>query len=343
MSLSRDGSSSSEYRVKVGLLGPEENYKLTFLNRISQEKLPNSHKDVIGVTVGGLKINSTHISPFNLKSLYISLWDIDCSANFSMTRVQYYRGSGVVLLFIDENTQDQALLYCEEIRQHDLTISIGLVFLHKSRSPREIPNHLNNSELSQMEHVDLQKPEAIISWIVGIISQKQTENIWQGSTSILFVPKVALLGNPPPAPLYHSYTPPIEYDGNLPLGTTLNESIIERFLRQMGITVQDRTSVVTNRFGEFRISLQNGSVQFTPRRCLHCNRGCPQRQNICIIACTRGFSSSPPLTQADMLVMAKIIALRSEELPNSVLEQISRSFNCHSHYKYLRSTRRNFR
>ncbi len=187
--------------------------------------------------------------------------------------------------------------------------------------------------LGQFENVDLRKPEDAITWVVEVLGQKYTSNLWQGVGGLLFLPKAALLGDDPPAPHYQEYSLPTGNDNDLMQRSPLNPSTLERFLTRSGIPVRDLTTVVTNKFGEFYISLQDGTVQFTPQKCLRCKEGCPQRQVICIIANSKGYSSSPAISQAEMVVLAKIFSLRDGRLPKSVLKLILCKKKCHSNLK----------
>ncbi len=331
MNMSGDTRPEGEFRAKIALLGPEETFKTAFLRRISRDKLQDSLKEIIGVSMGTLTVDTSLLSPPIHSCLHISIWDIDCSANFSRFRARYYRGSGAVLVFVDEFTLDQGLLYCREIQRHDLAISIGVVILYDAGSPPEIPPHLNNTVFGQFENMDLRKPDDAITWVVEVLGHKYPSNLWQGVGGLLFLPKVALLGDDPPAPHYQEYSPPTGNDDDLMQESPLNSSTLERFLTRSGFPVRDLTTVVTNKFGEFCISLQDGTVQFTPQKCLRCKEGCPQRQVICMIANSKGYSSSPAIAQAEMVVLAKIFALRDGRLPKPVLKLISRKKKCHSY------------
>ncbi len=317
-----------EFRVKIALLGPDENVKAAFLNRISQLKLSNSQKEIIGVNMGTLKIDTTLLSPPKHSSLQISFWDIDCSAKFSVCREHFIRGAGAALVFLDGDTYDQGTFYCREIQQQDLSISIGLVILLDPNSSHNYSQQVFRSMSNQYECIDFHEPEEIVPWVVEKLGQKLLTNLREGCVSLLTLPKRALLGESHPATTYLPYVPLSTADADITPRSLLNTTALESFLERLGFPVRDSTSVVKNTFGEFRISLRDGTVQFIPQKCLNCNQGCPQVQNICIIGKSKGYSSNPLLSQVEMTLITKIIALYDEKLPKPVLKQLSRRIKC---------------
>ncbi len=317
-----------EYKLKMALLGPEESYKSCFRNQLSTGKLSDHNKDIIGVTIGGLKIDTNRISSLDSAHVYVSLWDLDCSHRFSMFRTQYYRGSESILVILDENTVDQAGLYCTEILQHNPSISIGLVVLYEGENSNEIAKELNDPALRQFERINIQQPREVISWALDKFYKKINENLRQDSFGILFLPKTSLLGCNPPEPRYMQYICPVEHIDELNPHRRLNHSVLEHLVTKLGFSVHNMSTVITNKFGEFNVSLREGNIQFTPRRCLRCKQRCQQQEYICIIASSKGFSSKPDITQGELLVVAKILALQDADLPDHVLKQIARLDKC---------------
>ncbi len=311
----------------MALLGPEESFKSTFRNQISSG-LADHNKDVIGVTIGGVKIETTKISPHCSTNVYISLWDLDCSNRFAMFRTQYYRGSESILVLLDENTADQAALYCNEILQHNPSISIGLIILYEGENSDEIAQELKDPAFAQFERKDIQQPRDVINWVLEKFYHKINENIRQDYFGMLFLPKATLLGLNPPNPRYREYTCPIEKFDEINPHVRLNLAGLERLIAKMGFPVNGASTVVTNGFGAFTVSLREGTIRYTPKRCLRCKQRCQQSEFICIIASSKGFSSNPEITQAELLVVAKILSLADGDLPDHVLKQITRIDKC---------------
>ncbi len=313
----------------MALLGPEESFKSAFRNKISTGNLSDHNKAIIGVTIGGLKVETNRISSLPRANIYVSLWDIDCSIRFSMFRTQYYRGSEAIIVILDENTLEQAGPYCTEILQHNPSISICMILLHDGNAS-EIDHDLNDPALRQFERVHIHQPQDALTWILDKFYFKINENFKQDSFGILFLPKSSLVGTNTLVLHYGEYACPIDHVDELNPHWRLNSSCLEHFIEKLGFPVHSSTTTITNKFGDFTVSLREGNIQYTPRRCLRCTQKqkCQQTQGICIVASSKGFSSNPELTQAELLVVAKIFALQDGDLPDHVLKQISRIEKC---------------
>jgi hypothetical protein len=317
-----------EYKIKMALLGPEESCKSAFRNKISTGNLSDHNKAIIGVTIGGLKVETNRISSLPQANVYISLWDIDCSTRFSMFRTQYYRGSEAIIVILDENTLEQAGPYCTEILQHNPSISLCMIVLHEGDDAHDIDRDLNDPALRQFERVHVHQPREALTWILEKFYHKINDMIKQDSFGILFLPRTSLLGTNPPALRYLEYACPIEHFDELNPHRRLNSTCLERFIEKLGFPVHSSSTIIANKFGNFTVSLREGNIQFTPRRCLRCKQRCQQNEYICIVASSKGFSSIPEMTQAELLVVAKIMALQDGELPDHVLKQITRLDKC---------------
>ncbi len=316
-----------EYKIKMALLGPEESFKSAFRNQISTGNLSEHTKTIIGVTIGGLMVETNRISSLPRANVYVSLWDIDCSTRFSMFRTLYYRGSEAIIVILDENTLEQAKPYCSEILQHNPSISLCMIVLHEGDADN-VARELNDPNLRQFERVHVHDPQDALKWILDKFYLKINKNLRQDSFGILFLPKASLLGTNHPELRYVEYACPIEHSDDVNPHRRLNSPCLERFIEKLGFPVHDGSTVVTNKFGNFTVSLREGNIQFTPRRCLRCKQRCQQNEFICIIASSKGFSSNPEMTQAELLVVAKILALQDGDLPDHVMKQITRIDKC---------------
>ncbi len=320
--------SVGEYKIKMALLGPEESFKSAFRNKISTGNLSDHNKAIIGVTIGGLKVETTHISSLALANVYVSMWDIDCSTRFSMFRTQYYRGSEAIIVILDENTLEQVKPYYNEILQHNPAISLCIIVLHDGDRAAEIDYELNEPELRQFERVHIHQPQEALQWILEKFYLKINQNIKQDSFGILFLPKAALFGTNPLVLHYVEYACPIEHFDELNPHVRLNSAGLAHFVEKLGFPVDGLSTIISNKFGDFTVSLREGNIQYTPRRCLRCKQRCTQNEPICIVASSKGFSSIPGMTQAELIVVAKILALQDGDLPDHVLKQMSRIDKC---------------
>ncbi|OLS13604.1 MAG: hypothetical protein RBG13Loki_2780 [Promethearchaeota archaeon CR_4] len=317
-----------EYKLKMAILGPEENFKTAFRNRIATGSLSNHNKSIIGVTLSGIKIETSKSTPYAATNIYVSLWDLDCSSRFSMFRVQYYRGSETILVLLDENTLNQAELYYNEILHYNPSISIGLIVLYEGEGFDDTSNIFRESTFQRFEKIYIKQPQETIDWALQKFHQKIKNNVREDSFAIFFLPKSALLGKNPLVAEYHDYACPIDHFDDLNPQRRLNFSHLERLITKLGFPIRGDLVIITNKYGEFNVSLREGNTQFTPKKCLSCKQKCLQQEYICIVASSRGFSSNPGITQAELLVLSKILALQDEALPDHVLKQVLRLEKC---------------
>jgi hypothetical protein len=96
---------------------------------------------------------------------------------------------------------------------------------------------------------------------------------------------------------------------------------------QTGAEVSQRSAIIALDEGEFEVTLKDGAVSFTPTICSLCSRNCPRRTNICIVGIDRGWSSDG-IGERALLVISKIWAISSRQLPIQVQKQIRFASQC---------------
>src|SRR5271157_3639600 len=318
----------SEFKFKVALLGAEESYKSAFREQVASGSLSNHNKDIIGVTISGLKLEGTPIADGRVANLYISLWDLECSDRFSMFRTSYYRGSEAIIVILDENTLDQAEYYYEEVLRHSPSLSLAIVILHDGTEIENLRSDLHSLPFNQFEQVHARRSQEIISWVVDKFRQKLQDNRRRDNFAFFFLPRDALIQDPTLVPHYLDYACPVENFDELNPQKRINFMPVSRLLDKFNIIVRNESAFVANKFGTFEVSLRDSSVLFTPRQCIDCMSKCTMREYICIIASTKGFSTQSEFSQAELIVLAKVLALQDEALPEHVLKQIGRVTKC---------------
>lgn len=112
-----------------------------------------------------------------------------------------------------------------------------------------------------------------------------------------------------------------------------NFDLILKILNVLGFHVSTKTQkIILNKdYGIFEIDLVSRDVSFTANLCLKCDIICgSKRQKICIInADTKHIGwSNIPLNHEDLLLLSKIIALKAENLPKQVANQVHKYEIC---------------
>ncbi|MFW9919925.1 MAG: hypothetical protein ACFFED_10015 [Candidatus Thorarchaeota archaeon] len=124
-------------------------------------------------------------------------------------------------------------------------------------------------------------------------------------------------------PEYH-YVPGQAY---LPECTPEDIEYIKHMAERIGTTIHDSTTRIELDFGSFEVNLKNGGILYSPVMCKHCLRECKRESRICIIGVDRGWASDEIGDRA-LLIIAKIWAIASSELPQHVQKQIRFASQC---------------
>ena len=113
-----------------------------------------------------------------------------------------------------------------------------------------------------------------------------------------------------------------------------NFKAISELLVSLGLTidVNQKNSIISKSNGNFIINLINGTVKFTPKICLECHEqaSCKySRRKLCIVEESDGICwANITVSKIDMLILAKIVAILYDLLPNHVLNQIKSLSDC---------------
>ncbi len=108
-----------------------------------------------------------------------------------------------------------------------------------------------------------------------------------------------------------------------------NQEFIETIeLMGMNIDREQKSITILNKTGEFKINLVHGDVHFLPMECVYCEENCSREfRPLCIVSDTPGWSNSC-LSGNQLLILAKIYAIKHQILPEHVWNQISQKSTC---------------
>jgi hypothetical protein len=119
----------------------------------------------------------------------------------------------------------------------------------------------------------------------------------------------------------------ISGQSHMPECTQDDIDMIISLAHQTGAQISQKSAIIALDEGEFEVILKDGAVSFTPTLCSLCRRNCPRRTNICIVGIDRGWSSDD-IGERAMLVISKIWAISSRQLPIQVQKQIRFASQC---------------
>ena len=104
-------------------------------------------------------------------------------------------------------------------------------------------------------------------------------------------------------------------------------SLFYKLLNDLGFPVNYETQkiMITKDSGTFEINLKNGNVWFTATECSECDIPCEKIRKICIVLADTTYSgwSNAQLKKSEMLILSKILALRTDTLPSTIQKQFN--------------------
>ncbi|MDD1778041.1 MAG: hypothetical protein LUQ65_07705 [Candidatus Helarchaeota archaeon] len=276
----------------------------------------NRYKNTIGCDIGVLDVQLPY------ENVVFSVWDVSSKERFRFFRHLFFKGAQCALLFFDLTRpllKVRSLI--TEIYSNIGPIPIILIGCNASDNPDQRQIDLHEVELLQT-HMG---PNAYYE--IGITNDV-FPTIFQEAAEFA----LAELG-------LTEEKRRVAYEWQQKRIENLTE-----ILEQMGYRINENSEVeILNHHGLFSVNINySGRVSFTPLICGTCqNESCeanapPHRASLCIISDGQGYSNLE-LFDTDLLILAKILAISENALPDHVLDQIRKVEGC-PHYieeKYI--------
>ena len=326
----------SEFKFKICLLGGIENIKNEFQKIVSSGRLPIKNKQNIGVNISKIDFN------YHSHTFGFYLWNINCSQRWTFLRTNYYNGSEAIIVLISETKINQIKQYLEEIKSRLPVIQIIFcVILEKCTKDEIIAKHLKSKKFKSLiksnniKINDILTPSEIFQQICSKFMIKKDTNEESDNFIINFIQSKALFNQQTLVDECNDYYEPIESFSGINLNQRINTKIITNYLSELGFKIEDDSDdylkIKNKKFGTFSIFLKNGKVNLLPIICQKCkHKNCSKYNKkffVCIEQKTKGWSNDN-LGQPELLLLSKIIALKSGILPFSVMKQITKINIC---------------
>lgn len=305
------------------------------------------HRSVIGV---GFGITSVDVDDHKLK---LQLWSPATQERFFYIRPLYYRGASTVILITRQDHLSNLSPFIREIITHLGPVPIELVLRCSSQFADVLEAHrvqLQAMGLNLSEN-PLHDPQDIYHHVGrSFLAQKQGHPY--GISLHLFIDDNYpwnLVANPPeqdPRAWLAFLETQITLLRNWAVlnlcqndfNTVLDESALMRqleiyygIIESIGATINPThtNAVLENDLGVFNINLHNGSVSFIPGHCNSCSNSCKTSLSLCIVQRAPGWSSYE-LSSNQLLIIAKIYALKYQNLPKHVNDQMKKhpAYHC---------------
>ncbi len=329
-------SLENEFKLKICLIGGYENYKNQFQKFVSSHKLPFDNKNSIGVNIS--KVNFKYNS--NIYGFY--LWNIDCDQRYSFLRTTYYHGAETIIVFISESKVEQIRSYLDEIKLRLPIITIIFcIILEKCTKNEIIEKYLKKKSFDSLiksnniKIRELSSPSEVFELICSFYVDKRETCQEIDNFTLSFISVESILREKNAKDECNDYYEPtntIETNQNC----RINTELILAYLSELGFQFEDDSldylKIKNEDFGTFSISLKNGKVKLLPIICQKCRKKKCSKVNkefyVCIEQKTKGWASNNGLGQAELLLLSKILALKSGKLPLSILKQIAKINTC---------------
>lgn len=326
----------NEFKIKICLIGGYENYKNQFQKFISSHNLEYKNKKSIGVNLSKADLI------YNSNNFGFYLWNIDCEQRYSFLRTNYYHGAEAIIVFICETKLDQIKSYLEEIKLRLPSITIIFcIILEKKKKEDIIKDNLekeNFKSLIKSNNIkisDNSSPSKILNQICTLYVNKRKIKKESDNFIIEFIPIHSFIQQKNFRDKCNEYYEP-PYNVEINKNCRIDPDLVLEYLSELGfndVTNSSESIEITNEdFGLFSISLKNGKIKLSPQICKKCSKRKCSKYNkdyyICIEQKTRGWTHNNKLGQGELLLLSKILALKSGRLPLSVLKQITKLNTC---------------
>ncbi len=302
----------SEFVFKVLVVGPREEVKDRFLLSMGPDSyFLECFKSIVGVS---LQVNVVRVKGRTVK---VQIWDVYDSPPFKAMFHHYSKGAYGALVVLTKRIEGEAPKYIEEIYKYCGEIPV-LIIIVEERSPEEIAQEYGESVIEE--------PLESLKIISERIFDRKIEPVYL-RLSYTTLPSYAQLLS----------QRRLENLTNLPV----NVSLIKEILESMGFKAENDEVVLKDERAIYTVDLKTGDVYVGPIQCENCDKDCVKREKLCIVLATSGWSSSPDISQADLLVISKVYAIANNELPPDVREKIKEIVNCpHTDLKKPKSAKR---
>ncbi|MEM3526204.1 MAG: hypothetical protein QXV37_02210, partial [Candidatus Jordarchaeaceae archaeon] len=238
------------------------------------------------------------------KWVKVQIWDVYDSPQFKSMFHHYSKGAYGALILLTEKVEHDAHQYIEEVYKYCGRIPIMIIIVDEK----------DKDELAlDYEDTLIDNPVKSLEILVQRIFDEQVEPVY------FRLPYSVL---PPYSQL--SNTRRLDHLATMPL----NVPLVKEILEAMGFKVENDELYLKDEKAIYTVDLRNGEVYVEPVQCENCERDCIKKEKLCMVLATSGWSSSPDLSQADLLLISKVYAIANNEVPIDVREKIDEILYC---------------
>lgn len=304
-----DASPRQTLIQKVLVLGDNPARMAGFVNRASGSNIAYHLYASLGVGIGVARTVTNDGT-----EIIMQLWLIPQDEKVPGINRNFRRGSSGSVIVLQGNR-------IPTLRKHLLTIpqdclcSIMVLVIGSDDDARNAANAIEDEFGIQVDYI----PQGLISRTIARLGQSLLDK-YRGIEQ----PRVCVVGiDESQCPEYNH----VSGHSHMPECTQDDIDMIMSIAYQTGARVSEESATIALEEGEFTVTLRDGAVSFTPTLCSLCKRDCPRHTNICIVGIDRGWSSDE-IGERALLIISKIWAISSRQLPLQVQKQIRFASQC---------------
>lgn len=292
---------TSRYKIKIIIIGENEEFKSGFLRLLATSTFNREFKSVLGVNLGTAQY--THKET----DLIFSIWDCLCSSRTDFCRKGFYKGADTLVIIHEMGKDESSNGYEKEVK----TQCGDLPTLHLYVNGSEQGDEVEIEDGMEIYH-DL---DDIMGWFGDqIINRPETK------------PKKKILISETVFP------EPIQITDTSMLRS--HPELLIPILEYMGFKISEENDItIMTEHALYSVNLNTTDITVVPLICETCSRKCKREtdQRLCIVSAGVGWSNMADLSQKDFLFLSKIYTLANlsfEELPRNVQSQLGSVLFC---------------
>ncbi len=310
-----------DFLFKVILVGEGESTKTGLLWALTgSNEIISDYKTTIGVNFGIASVFIENPKNRIQSNIKLQIWDISCEPRAKVLRHLYYKGASGVIMVVKSLQEAQQLL--KEIKPHNNRVPVLFILTDDPKKEFSHDNEFNN----QLNTFTIRDGTEGIEWLAEMMLS--CHKFKASPATALYIINQDLIKET--LRNLHQFQLIKEQERLQIHRERRAEQIkfIKDVLSDMELPIEEDTVQILSGDIFFRINLINGVVEAFPLRCEECATACIKRKQnqLCIISASDGYAEN--LDKNSLLILSKIYAILTGELPQHVEDQIERIKRC---------------
>ncbi|MFX1299254.1 MAG: hypothetical protein ACFFD2_30875, partial [Promethearchaeota archaeon] len=272
------------------------------------------YKPTIGVNFG---ISSVYLDEITVK---LQIWDISYDHRVKYLRPLYFKGASGCIMVIRSLEEAKNLL--KELKFHSRRAVPVLFILIND----ETDNPQFNDTIMDLDIQPVTSGFEGIEWLAeAMLSYQKTKTVMSAALYTVSNAEIQETIQELHAAQMRNEMESLE---RLREKRFQQLTIIKESLEDMDIPVEEDTVKILSSIALFIVNILTGNVEVIPIKCEECEKSCKKHGQLCIIRASEGYSEH--LDDDSLLIISKIYALLTNQLPPHIINQIKNITRCSS-------------